>query len=268
MEGYFNQGIYMANGNTKTLNQFIEKATEIHADKYDYSESIYTNCKVKIKIFCKSHQDFFWQTPDTHIQGRGCKHCSDIEGHKKLTLSHEEFLYRAIKTHENRYTYNDVVYIRNNKKVYVTCLIHGNFSIAPANLFLGKGCPNCAEYGYNLSKPASLYILKQNNITKIGITNRDVLTRVEEINKTANKNFEIIWSKHFNDGSIPFCIEYAMKHYLNALYKAVAEKYNGSTECFEDVDYRHIIKMAEQHIQNIERLKCHLIPQQISEKSD
>lgn len=55
--------------------EFIEKAILVHGNRYDYSESDYIKNKNKIVIICKEH-GIFHQTPDSHLQGRGCKKCN------------------------------------------------------------------------------------------------------------------------------------------------------------------------------------------------
>lgn len=47
------------------IKKFIEKAREVHGDKYDYSKAVYINAKTKICIICPKHGEF-WQTPDKH----------------------------------------------------------------------------------------------------------------------------------------------------------------------------------------------------------
>ena len=60
---------------TSTKEEFIEKAKEIHVDKYDYSKVNYVNALTKVCIICKDHGEF-WQRPVYHIQGRGCSKCN------------------------------------------------------------------------------------------------------------------------------------------------------------------------------------------------
>ena len=60
--------------NRKTKEQFIEKAIEIHGDKYDYSKVKYKNAKNKITIICKKHGEFN-QEAGSHLLGSGCKKC-------------------------------------------------------------------------------------------------------------------------------------------------------------------------------------------------
>lgn len=54
--------------------QFIQKAKEIHGDKYDYSKVNYINYKTKVEIICPKHGSF-WQTPACHFKCDGCPTC-------------------------------------------------------------------------------------------------------------------------------------------------------------------------------------------------
>lgn len=58
-----------------TTEQFIQKSKQMHGDKYDYSKTIYTDSKTKVKINCKIHGDFY-QNPYNHINGSGCNKCA------------------------------------------------------------------------------------------------------------------------------------------------------------------------------------------------
>lgn len=57
------------------ISKFIEKAKTIHGDRYDYSESIYIRCGIKIKIFCNRCHGYFIQEPRVHLSGKGCFAC-------------------------------------------------------------------------------------------------------------------------------------------------------------------------------------------------
>ena len=54
--------------------KFIEKAKQIHGDKYDYSKIIYTKAINKVIIICKKHGEFFQQS-NLHLHGSGCVNC-------------------------------------------------------------------------------------------------------------------------------------------------------------------------------------------------
>ena len=59
----------------KTTEQFIEEARQVHGDKYDYSKVEYVNSATKVCIICPIHGEF-WQRPNDHIRGIGCRKCS------------------------------------------------------------------------------------------------------------------------------------------------------------------------------------------------
>lgn len=59
----------------KDTETFIEAARKVHGDKYDYSKSIYRNCKTKIRIICPEHGEFL-QTSGHHLSGEGCSKCA------------------------------------------------------------------------------------------------------------------------------------------------------------------------------------------------
>ena len=65
-------------------NNFIEKATAIHGNKYEYLCS-YTGRFKNISILCKEHGEFS-QIAGNHLSGKGCPKCGKI----KLSRSNQE----------------------------------------------------------------------------------------------------------------------------------------------------------------------------------
>lgn len=57
-----------------TTEEFKERANIIHNGKYDYSKSEYKNAHTEVCIICPEHGEFY-QTPHSHLNGRGCKKC-------------------------------------------------------------------------------------------------------------------------------------------------------------------------------------------------
>lgn len=56
-----------------TTEEFIEKAKQIHGNKYDYSKVKYINAQTKVCIICPIHGEF-WQTPYKHLNLKeGCQ---------------------------------------------------------------------------------------------------------------------------------------------------------------------------------------------------
>lgn len=74
------KGCSKCNGGIKdTLNDFLNKVKKIHGDKYDYSLVNYFNSYTKIPIICDKH-NIFKQTPNDHLQGKGCPICRESKG--------------------------------------------------------------------------------------------------------------------------------------------------------------------------------------------
>lgn len=67
--------ISKANKQSKTKDWFIQNASLVHSNKYDYSLSDYKNMYDKVKIICPKH-GIFEQTPHHHLNGHGCPYCS------------------------------------------------------------------------------------------------------------------------------------------------------------------------------------------------
>lgn len=60
-----------------TQDDFIRRAAEIHDNKYDYSKVKYVDYRTKVTIGCPVHGEFK-QTPDDHLQGKGCPKCGNL----------------------------------------------------------------------------------------------------------------------------------------------------------------------------------------------
>jgi hypothetical protein len=67
--------ISAAEKNRLSFDEFIERATQIHQDKYDYSKVNYIDTHTKIIIICPHHSDFL-QTPASHFVGSNCPKCN------------------------------------------------------------------------------------------------------------------------------------------------------------------------------------------------
>jgi len=126
----------------ENLNRFINDAHKIHNNKYDYSLVKMTD--PKYTIICPIHGQFK-QSKVGHITNKsGCPKCGVIQKGLSRRLPKDEFIKKANETHNNRYTYDNVVYQGAHKKVNITCPTHGDFSITPANHWSnGVGCPSC-----------------------------------------------------------------------------------------------------------------------------
>ena len=143
-----------------TTEEFIRKAKEIHGEgKYDYSKTEYVNVKTKVCIICPTHGEF-WQTPDSHLQGRGCPKCGSINRALHKKSSTDEFIEKAKLKYGDKYDYSKVEYNGNKTKVCIICPIHGEFYMTPNNHLQGNGCPSCTRPFY-MFKENKLKLLKE-----------------------------------------------------------------------------------------------------------
>ena len=125
--------------NSITTEEFIEKAREIHGDKYDYSKVKYINSYTKVTIICPVHGEF-QQDPMAHLDGHGCRKCES----DSRRLGKEEFIKRSKEIHGDRFDYSKVEYVNMNTPVTIICPIHGKFRQTP-NTHLRCDCPKCSK---------------------------------------------------------------------------------------------------------------------------
>lgn len=62
-------------GKRLTTKVFVEKAKQIHGDRYDYYKVNYVDSHTKVCIVCPVHGEF-WQEAGEHLRGRGCSMCA------------------------------------------------------------------------------------------------------------------------------------------------------------------------------------------------
>ena len=89
---------------------FIQRANQIHSNKYDYSKTEYTLSKNKICIICLKHGEFY-QTARDHLHSKsGCPKCITSKGENKIR---EWLIKNKIKFDEQKQF--DELYINNKK---------------------------------------------------------------------------------------------------------------------------------------------------------
>jgi len=122
-----------------TTEEFVERATGVHGNQYNYSCTKYISSVQKVEIVCSFHGSF-WQTPEHHLQGHGCNECGKDVKKSSISLFSE----RAAIIHNNKYNYLLARYVNNYTKVIIVCPEHGQFEQAPNSHLAGQGCPTCA----------------------------------------------------------------------------------------------------------------------------
>ncbi len=144
-----------------TTDDFIERATKIHKNTYDYSKVNYTKAITPVKIKCRIH-GVFEQSPNAHLSGKGCRECGKKRMSDKNRTSVNEFLSKAKQKHGNKYNYDCIQYINNRThiKIYCnTCCDH--FYQSPLN-HLRYGCSKCNQPMSKGEQKINDYLTSQN----------------------------------------------------------------------------------------------------------
>lgn len=235
-----------------TQEEFEDRAHKSHKSFYDYSVSNYTGISTYIDIICPLH-GIFSQRAAHHMNGVGCQECAKIRVANSRKLTVEDFIIKAKAVHGDKYTYENVDYKGADKRVNITCRKHGDFSMRPSNLLTGYCCQSCSRESRKLALklPHTLYVLTWENITKIGITCRAVEERVYEINKDSGVNFKILKQYNNIDRGSCFQMETQMLQILRDNYYQIKDTYDGSTECFEDVNLAWLLNTIETRMSNM-----------------
>lgn len=235
-----------------TQEYFEKRVKDTHGDRYNLDSAVYVKNNEKVVVSCKEHGNFEIRPIDLY-RGSGCKKCADKSIGDKNRATTEEWIAKAIAVHGLKYNYSKAFHTGKIDHICVGCKDCGkDFYPRPSNHLNGTGCPNCTSNGYTSSKPGYIYILVNKDITKIGITNRNPEIRLKEINKN-KPGFQIVYSKYYSDGAIPLAIETSLLWTKLMGGKPVLEKFEGSTECFTEVDVDQLIYVTTNSGENLER---------------
>jgi len=148
----------------KAKNEFINKANEIHNNKYDYSLVKYENAKKNIIIICPKHGEFE-QTPNLHLNRHGCRTCANDKTGERVFIPWEIQLKKFTDIHNDKYDYSLVEYMGVDINITVICPKHGEFSIRPAD-HKKRGCQKCSKENIVYKNKLSIgeFIEKSNKI--------------------------------------------------------------------------------------------------------
>jgi len=194
-----------------TTEEFIQKAKQVHSDKYDYSKVHYINSNNKIIIICPEHGEFL-QNPNDHLNKHGCSKCMANNNNLKFKKSIHIFLHKATNIHNNKYNYSKVEYINTHTKVCIICPEHGEFLQTPHSHLNNHGCPKCSH-----KKVGTLHILDSNIFIKNCIKSHNNFYDYSKTNYINMRNdiivictkhgeFKINAHSHKNGQGCPKCI--------------------------------------------------------------
>lgn len=175
----------------KKTDLFIQKAKDVHGNKYDYNDVIYLSAKTKVILRCKIHGTFE-QTPTNHLSGKGCKKCS-IENRSKLfKTSQENYIKQVRAVHGARYDLSQIKYINAHTNIKVICHKHGAFSPSPQRFKKGSNCPKCNSE----SKTDKSIYIREDIITEFIKIHGDQYDYSKVIYKTKGKKVIFFCKKH------------------------------------------------------------------------
>lgn len=236
-------GCPACSGNERpTTEAFVKHCTEKYSGKYTYDRAVYVDSKTELTITCSTHGDFN-TLPRQHRNGLGCLSCGDSVRPTTVTYVAECKL-----RHNEKYSYDDCVYVDAKTKIFVTCRLHGNFSLIPSDHRYGGGCPRCTSSGYRGNKQGHFYILSDGEVTKVGITNRAVNSRVLRIRRSSGLDFEKKLDLCFENGELARTLEKISLSYLRKTYKQVADTFDGSTETFVSIDFNQLLMFIKEQV--------------------
>lgn len=170
------------------LSSLIDKFNEAHEYKYDYSLVDGEVSSENIKIICRQH-GVFMQRRSHHMSGVGCPSCS-----KNRRLTFDIFVKKSNEVHSFIYQYDESSFVNSSVKVKILCSKHGEFFQFTSDHMSGKGCPDCAEYGFKrTTKKAYVYFLESAplGIVKIGVTHNKK-ERIRRLTRNTPFQFDVI----------------------------------------------------------------------------
>ena len=203
-----------------TTEQWINLAKEVHGEKYDYTQTMYSTAKQKLKIICPTHglQEML---PHHHIKGYGCGKCGkeqiNISNGKQLTQ--EQFLNRISIL--KGLSFSKTIYKSRRQNVIVTCNIHGDYTTKAEVLLKGCGCPKCKSS-------------KGEDIIETWLINNSINYTTQKTFKDCIYERPLKFDFYLSDYNI--CIEYDGKQHFQPI------KFFGGIKSFKELIIKDEIK--------------------------
>ena len=166
---------------SKTTEQYTEDLRSVHGNKY-HLVGDYINTQTKTTHHCNNCNDKWDVMPSSLLRGYGCPTCGEKSRTLNKTKTTEQYIEDLRSVHGDLYRLVGD-YINAHKKTLHHCnQCDETWDVTPDNILRGRGCPACAEYSFDPSKPAICYYLRVSTqafgeLYKIGITNKTVKGR-------------------------------------------------------------------------------------------
>lgn len=228
-----------------TQREFIEKATALYGDKYNYSKVKYINNKTKVTIICNRCGNVFEMRPNDFLSKNGCKNCKKY--HEK-----EKYVQKFKKKHGDKYDYSlmssDKLYTRNDI-IKITCPKHGPFEQRISNHLSGNGCLLC---GFEKSINALKIDIETVRLRLDKICGDKISYDIEEYKNTntpitficnnCGKSFKRSLNAMGVNNTCPYCngrtrnLKYDNTEFIEAARMVHGDKYDYSKTIYEKTD--------------------------------
>jgi len=224
----------------------VAKLKSVFGDQYDFSKVTYRKAVEKVEVVCPKHGSFF-TIVKTLLKGHGCKQCANERASQAMTATTDEFVAKAVAVHgTEKYDYSLVDYKGCFESVQIRCKVHDIVFSQQASVHLtGCGCPSCAGSGFDKSKMGSFYILTSDDMIKVGITNRDVSKRIEEINKKSPQRFSLL-KAYDMDGLLCRDLEMKALKWLRCNFTQPSQRFDGFSESFIGVPLAPLLNVVQE----------------------
>jgi hypothetical protein len=246
-----------------TQEEFIKKAINVHGDKYSYHLVNYVNSEKHVSIWCNTCLKYFYQAPDKHSNGKqGCKDCHLKKSSENNRMTIDDVISKSKLKHGDIFSYEFINYKNQDSIVNLVCKKH-NHSFSQtvyAHKFTQYPCSICLhEFQKNKTNAWS-----HSHWVKTGLSSKNFVAFQLYVLRCWNENeaFHKIGKTftniayRFSGGKMPY--NYEIIHVLvdegliiskkedyykslnkNNIYNPLI-KFNGSAECFINLDIRLI----------------------------
>lgn len=131
-----------------TKEEFIQKASQIHENKYSYIhiKQDIIKSRDEVPILCEKHNFIFYQDYWRHIsKKRGCSKCQPENFSLRYSHTTKSFIKKAREVHGYKYDYSKLKYVHSTLKVIIGCKRHKWFEQRANAHLRGGGCLKCAR---------------------------------------------------------------------------------------------------------------------------
>ena len=161
-----------------------------------------------------------WETmPSNVLRGRGCHQCNNNFPLTKKVVN-ERIKDRGLELIGE--------YINANRHSLFRCSNNHEWETKPSHVLQGKGCPQCASYGFKTNIPSHGYLLDFGHFIKFGISN--VLETRLKKHRQYNQKYTIIKTKLFENGEDALDWENSIKKKYGGSYVSKDVLPDGYTE--------------------------------------